>query len=684
MQRSSVDSLYDMADISHARLAQPRDPIHPSKMRNSSLPGAPAWSVWKWEAAACFMATVSLSAVVATLYPYNGQPLPQWPFRISINTLVSIFSVVLKASFALVVQSSIGQLQWQWLKSERPLYDLTRYSEAGQGGAKSVAYIWAHHFRQPLGSLAAFIAIMTIAVDPFFQQLVGYTDCQVPLENILATIPRTNYFDSANMYSSPHTIVPAVQDAIVGGFFTQADAIQADCSTGNCTFPMYSTAGYCSTCDDVSESLSFSYECPGDANNSTSASCGSRSNISTIVTSSLSSSLQNMTMQFRFDENDVTLPNLMTGGWAYRNPCQFDAIAGKTPFTLNNTNPSTGERPLDCEHPERNDWRCRGYGAARCRIYPCVRTYNTTIQAGTTSEIMTGCTTLDDLLSIPYWNPGSRHYGEVGHLRYFVLLNLSCVTTDEQQNLSRLGYDISQAWVGFNLTDGLRPGGFSTEETSFPGSMFARQCAYSWDGLVDYSLWNLFQESGFMAGNVTAAMEISRTPPTAKVIAFGGAEDLGVLYNSTNFSIQGIQDKFEDVASSFTAYIRTHGNDNYSEPAEGVVLHYATCLHINWPWISLPAGLLTGVLGLFYLTAFTPQKGVPLWKTSILPLVFRGPFAGVGTGVEMLDSEVPMGDSVHLMEKLARSVQVRLEDSGGETRLLEVKSGYDAVERELS
>lgn len=58
---------------------------------------------WWLEIGSTFIAIVAVVAIFATLYPHEGQPLPQWRYNLSINALVSIYVVVLKASVLLIV-----------------------------------------------------------------------------------------------------------------------------------------------------------------------------------------------------------------------------------------------------------------------------------------------------------------------------------------------------------------------------------------------------------------------------------------------------------------------------------------------------------------------------------------------------------------------------------------------------
>jgi len=58
---------------------------------------------WWFELLACFLALVSLFAIVGTTYAFQDLPLPRWPYNLSINTLVSVYIVALKTSILVVV-----------------------------------------------------------------------------------------------------------------------------------------------------------------------------------------------------------------------------------------------------------------------------------------------------------------------------------------------------------------------------------------------------------------------------------------------------------------------------------------------------------------------------------------------------------------------------------------------------
>lgn len=59
----------------------------------------------------CALVVGALLAIFATIAPFERQPLEQWPYRLSINSLVSFYVVVLKAAMLLVVASGEPALE---------------------------------------------------------------------------------------------------------------------------------------------------------------------------------------------------------------------------------------------------------------------------------------------------------------------------------------------------------------------------------------------------------------------------------------------------------------------------------------------------------------------------------------------------------------------------------------------
>jgi hypothetical protein len=61
------------------------------------------FNLWVLEVLSCLIASIALAAIIITLVVHQGRPLPQWPHLISINSLLAVFTVILKASLSLPV-----------------------------------------------------------------------------------------------------------------------------------------------------------------------------------------------------------------------------------------------------------------------------------------------------------------------------------------------------------------------------------------------------------------------------------------------------------------------------------------------------------------------------------------------------------------------------------------------------
>jgi hypothetical protein len=63
--------------------------------------------LWKgsWTAETCsfILAIIALGGLVATLLVHQGKPLPQWPQLVTINSIVSLFSLVMRACVGVVL-----------------------------------------------------------------------------------------------------------------------------------------------------------------------------------------------------------------------------------------------------------------------------------------------------------------------------------------------------------------------------------------------------------------------------------------------------------------------------------------------------------------------------------------------------------------------------------------------------
>lgn len=91
------------------------------------------YSKWIWEILGWVTSMISLAAIIIVLWYYDGRPMPDWPYGITLNALLSILSTVMKATLVFAVSESLGQLKWPWFHNGNMLSDLTLLDSATRG-----------------------------------------------------------------------------------------------------------------------------------------------------------------------------------------------------------------------------------------------------------------------------------------------------------------------------------------------------------------------------------------------------------------------------------------------------------------------------------------------------------------------------------------------------------------------
>ena len=151
--------------------------------------------IWWREMIACVIMFVMLFAILATLFPYQGRPLPKWPYNLSVNTLVSLLVTVMKTAILFILAEGISQLKWDWFRQTRPLAHLPRYDEASRGAWGCVWLLVTLKGRSLVATIGALLVIISLVLDPLAQQLIHYVDCEVLSVRMPASLPRSSNYD---------------------------------------------------------------------------------------------------------------------------------------------------------------------------------------------------------------------------------------------------------------------------------------------------------------------------------------------------------------------------------------------------------------------------------------------------------------------------------------------------------
>ncbi|KAK8024351.1 hypothetical protein PG993_012417 [Apiospora rasikravindrae] len=184
---------------------------------NRSLLLDPRGNFWRYESASLLLAIAAFVTIVVLLASYNGRERPDWPALININTLLSVLTAILKSSLLFPIAECIGELKWVHFKDPHPVRDFARWDAATRGPWGSLLLIFKHPLHI-LGALGAILTIVSLAIDPFAQQVLGFHSCLEPVEGANVTVPRTNNYTRGDIQYSLGT--PSVDGPMTAALYS--------------------------------------------------------------------------------------------------------------------------------------------------------------------------------------------------------------------------------------------------------------------------------------------------------------------------------------------------------------------------------------------------------------------------------------------------------------------------------
>ncbi|KAJ0347682.1 hypothetical protein COL154_010795 [Colletotrichum chrysophilum] len=129
------------------------------------------WSVWGQQIWALVGAVAALTTMAILLGKFNNRPVFN-QMGVTLNAIISVLSVAVKAAVAFVLSECMAQ--WKWIlyaREDRLMIDFDRLDGAARGPLGSLRVL----SRTKGASIAQFGAVLTIvalALDPFAQQLL--------------------------------------------------------------------------------------------------------------------------------------------------------------------------------------------------------------------------------------------------------------------------------------------------------------------------------------------------------------------------------------------------------------------------------------------------------------------------------------------------------------------------------
>ncbi|KAH7134938.1 hypothetical protein B0J11DRAFT_575562 [Dendryphion nanum] len=243
--------------------------VNPPHVQNSPLSFLRC-DTWLYEFL-CFCFALIVLVVLATyLNVCDGKPM--WTKGIALNTIVAIASGLFRASIMVPVSVCISQSVWIWmLKEQRPLQHVIRHDQASRGPWGSVHALARARSSSPLLLLGAFITIVVLATEPFFQQSVGYYDKNIldPQLTAATSSALTYRHNPEDGMDVPWDMINAVYDAFTNPVMPSPPLY--NCPLGNCNWRSFPTLGIEVQCRnikheysiDCSEDIAHRYPFPG-------------------------------------------------------------------------------------------------------------------------------------------------------------------------------------------------------------------------------------------------------------------------------------------------------------------------------------------------------------------------------------------------------------------------------------
>jgi hypothetical protein len=268
-----------------------------------------------------------------------------------------------------------------------------------------------------------------------------------------------------------------------------------------------------------------------------------------------------------------------------------------------------------------------------CLIYPCVRNSFAEVRNGVFTE-----NTINEVLLWPQQEANDPVPSPWNPFRGYAGVNEPCIIDGVQYDQSN--YTEIPSW-GEQI------------QSNLSGQLVPTDCAYSMDGYSATAI-SLFV-APLLGGNCSTTTEVDLSLYADKwAICTSGSADafwLQSLYDGGNATfasisaamdsmVTAISDSFRlqgSYGSIYDAYLGAtpvYGNPNLPTVVYGSVYQMDVCVQINWGWLALPVVLLILTALLLFGTIVSglyDRQMYPIWKSSILPLLYATPGTELAT-----------------------------------------------------
>jgi hypothetical protein len=564
---------------------------------------------WSWEIASLIFAIALLVAIIAVPAHYNDKVLKRWPYDISLNTIIAILSTFMRASMMLVVAELVGQMGWHSLRKPRPVSDLHHFDNASRGILGAIKLFW--NVPPRLASIiAAIVIILSPAIAPFSQQAVKTVPCPREVSGS-ASLPISHHVPgtglSDRLSAGQSEISSDMKGTMINGLVNpngKDTDVEATCASGNCTFAensqgvTHASVAMCSSCLDITEFIRLNvtekegyatvvnYTLP---NKQWFQPVGGNRILDT-ATGDVDWALGGVDSDFaEMTKRSITNLTILTFS---QSACTNVSLAGA----------NCPEDIFTDDLPEA--YRSHNAVAITCALYPCLKHYHAQVKETKLEEkiISEKPLTLVEIVE-------SENRSSIAKNVNRTTIQSPCLVDGEEysfDNFSRMAESTK---------------GTSTVEIDGKNYTAPNQCIYQFGHRYSMALGSFMRDTlfnGFCQPTYTAW-----SPPEC-----GDRWWLTPLYNSSYEALDTAMDEF---TTAITNNLRKQATmtlgDSGSDKVTGTVNETSICTVFDWRWVLLPAGLMVVTIALLIHVVVQnyANKALPIWKTSVLPLLFYGP-----------------------------------------------------------
>lgn len=628
-----------------------------------------------WEILSILTAIGLIVAIAALLAVYNGKPAPDWGERINFNALLAILSTILRAVLVVIVSQIISQRKWEWFwtNSNRPLTDLQKFDSGSRGSFGAILLLPSVLRKDLITLTAAIILVGSFLVGPSIQQSSRTTECTIVVPDQTASLPFAHYVPRQGGFTTSYNnvirgiptpdIITAIVSAVTapGGVENQ---ISGSCSTGNCTFPdgdpeksqdgsfpgnnlsTHSTVGMCSTCTDVASLVRVSNDTDGCSVYSLPSGLNYTESCGTTTESVFITPTPNLSWM-----GEMLTPELKAmSRWAYVNV----SILASPRFPSN------------------------GIFAMVCNLYPCLQTYTSSISNNKLVETNVGSKVMEVDMNVEY--PATLGVETLSGLEntyynYTVVKSPCRVEEGIYETLKNSSSYIGGTDLMLAETEQGKyndTGRFTHRNITAPEQCIYRQNPNFVSAISKVLHDNIFNGTCTWYRDLTCTS--GGTTDKGNFATLGAETVVRILYNEGYVSFSNITKWFDSFANVMTNRYRfEYGarssyefqEDRHLDEIRGLVWQSSVCISMRRGWLLLPICLtaVTTILAIWAIfTNWKHRYSRPVWKDSILPLIFYGH--------TMMDRELEQSSSSPNEQKGNRNRTDNIKQKGA---LLEIK-----------